>query len=126
MELTYHAIERMKERLNVKSAKRMQSIAEKAYLYGLREIDCDHRTKKVFEQLAQNESYNSVDARIYQDRAFIFNKGGNLITVYPISKEYQKAMQNRRAKSRMENSFLNKKGFADEERSYSLSPNYGI
>ena len=115
MELTYHATERMKERLNVKSEKRMKSIAQKAYSHGIRETDCDRHTKKVFEQLAKNENYSNIDARIYQDRAFIFNKEGKLVTVHPVLKDYRKVMESCRAKSRKENSFRTKKGFVDDE-----------
>lgn len=119
MELTYHAAERMKERLNVKSAKRMRSIAEKAYAEGIRETDCDNPTKKIFEQLSKNSNYDNVEARIYQDRAFIFNKSGNLVTVCPIPRSYRKTMENRRAKSRKGSSFWNKRGFiGDNDYSY--------
>lgn len=113
MELTYHAAERMKERLNIKSAKRMRSIAEKAYVDGIQETDCDNPTKKIFEQLSKNSNYDNVEARIYQDRAFIFNKSGNLVTVCPIPRGYRKNMENRRAKARRDNDFRNKKGVID-------------
>ena len=113
MELTYHAAARMKERLNVKSAKRMRSIAKKAYVDGIRETDCDNPTKKIFAQLSKNSNYDNVEARIYQDRAFIFNKHGNLVTVCPIPKDYRKTMENRRAKAHRDADFRKKKGFID-------------
>ena len=91
----------------------MRSIAEKAYAEGIRETDCDNPTKKIFEQLSKNSNYDNVDARIYQDRAFIFNKNGNLVTVCPIPKNYRKIMEIRRAKTRKDNVFRNKKGFID-------------
>jgi len=78
--LTDHARERMRERLGIKSEKKMEKLAHNAYKYGTSaRLAGKTLSKEILRIQAKNE--NSV-VLIYQGTVFIFSKENVLITVY--------------------------------------------
>lgn len=106
--ITYHAYDRMKERLgyNKKAANRM---CRKAYSQGIRGDVKNGRVKKYIS--LKEEHYNSSEGmRIYGDSVYCFANGTNnegmeqivLVTVYPLPKELKNSARSLQKKHRTE------------------------
>lgn len=96
--ITQHAYVRIKERMNVKSKKRMQRIAEQAFVKG-KEINELKGIESRVLQKCLKEGTDNRTLKIFQDRVFVFERK-YLVTMLPIDKKFQKNMEKKRYKQK--------------------------
>ena len=96
-----HADKRIKERLpGMKSAKRCRTIAEEAYIYGVR-IAASKGAEHAYiaRCTKENPEYAGRDLVLYADRVFVFD-GVRLVTMLPCCEGLRRRIECSRSKSR--------------------------
>lgn len=96
-----HADKRIKERLpGMKSAKRRRTIAEEAYIHGVRIADSKGAEHAYIARCTKdNPEYAGRDLVLYADRVFVFD-GVRLVTMLPCCDGLRRRIEYNRSKSR--------------------------
>lgn len=104
---TAHAKRRARKRLGVPKTN-VQSIAERAYCYGVRYEQTKSSLHRYFEGIARQGHLSVNDIRVYHRSVYIFDCT-TLITVFPLPRKYHGVADNLERKSQISND----KGEAD-------------
>ena len=91
-----HAVQRIKERVGIKSGKKMQLLAEAAYYEGQSIYETSGISLSLMEDRLR-PSHPERDLRLYRDQIFVYEYDF-LVTVLPKDLGYMKAMEKSRAK----------------------------